>query len=240
MNEIIIKQPAGLGDILFLQKIAHKFRNSGKDVIWPVTKQYISIKEYIPYFNFVNVDDTFLYKDRYLTCPHNSISDGIICTDGAQQNGCGIMTSKYKLIDLDYNDWYEYLIFERNKMKESELYYDILGLKDDSSYTVYNTTIGSHGHESIWDIGKPQTDNIIEIKQIDGFSVFDWCKVLEKAAEFYIMETCFCYLIEILNTKEKKYSLFHRSDSSSLNFKEFSCIYRKPLINIGSEQIKRT
>ena len=47
----IINQPAGLGDILFCQKIAHvALQEFGCDkVVWPVSEVYNYLHEYISY-----------------------------------------------------------------------------------------------------------------------------------------------------------------------------------------------
>ena len=36
MKPCIIKQPAGIGDVFFLQKIAHVYRDYGCEIIWPL------------------------------------------------------------------------------------------------------------------------------------------------------------------------------------------------------------
>lgn len=236
----IIKQPAGLGDILFLQKAAHEISKRDKcNILWPVTSQYINIKDYIPYFTFVDINYDFFQKDEYNRCPQGTIQNNVICTDGASRNGCGIMTSKYDLLGIDCANWADGLKFNRNLDKERSLFYDVLGLNDETIYCVFNNKIGSAGHESTWNNPRPTDRRVVDIKEIDGFSVFDWCMVLERAEEFQLMETCFCYLIEVLETRAKKYMLYHRSESSSLNFQEFSKIYKKPIHNFGRETLKR-
>ena len=38
---------------------------------------------------------------------------------------------------------------------------------------------------------------------IKGYSIFDWCKVLENATGIYSMDTCINFFIEKLNLKTK-------------------------------------
>ena len=45
-----------------------------------------------------------------------------------------IMKSKYALLNLDWNCWNEGFVFNRNLDKENDLYYNVLGLKDDTDY----------------------------------------------------------------------------------------------------------
>jgi hypothetical protein len=235
MNEVLIKQPCGLGDILFMQKIAHNLKKQGKHVIWPVTPQYISIKDYIPFFTFVDVTKPLLHQYEYDKCHKATITEHVICTDGC--NGPhGLMHSKYELCNVIPDDWKKYLKFNRNFEREQELFRNVLKLDEDDDYIVVNRQIGSLGYELRWNIPIPQNKNIVEIRPIEGFTVFDWCKVFEWASEFHLMETCFCYLIETLDTIETEYKLYHRSPSYSANFKEFFKIYQKPKQHIASDQ----
>jgi hypothetical protein len=43
----IIYQPAGIGDVFFTQKISKHMIENGYDVIWPVIKEILWIKDYI-------------------------------------------------------------------------------------------------------------------------------------------------------------------------------------------------
>ena len=47
MKPCLIKQPAGIGDIFFCQKIARYMMHHGYDVIWPVLPSISWIKDYI-------------------------------------------------------------------------------------------------------------------------------------------------------------------------------------------------
>ena len=46
----LIRQPAGIGDIFFTQKIAMDYISKGYTVIWPVIEQFEFIKDYIKEF----------------------------------------------------------------------------------------------------------------------------------------------------------------------------------------------
>ena len=48
MKPCIIKQPAGVGDVFFLQKIAHVYRQKGHEVLWPLREDILCISQYIP------------------------------------------------------------------------------------------------------------------------------------------------------------------------------------------------
>ena len=52
MKKCLIKQPAGIGDILFCQKIVYKLLNDGYEVWWPVDDCAEWIGDYISGPNF--------------------------------------------------------------------------------------------------------------------------------------------------------------------------------------------
>ena len=56
MNFVVFKQPAGFGDIFYLQKAAQKYLDENKIVIWPVNSDFIYLREYIKKPNLVFVD----------------------------------------------------------------------------------------------------------------------------------------------------------------------------------------
>ena len=48
------------------------------------------------------------------------------------------MESKYHMIHASDHDWFDYFTFNRNLEKEKDLYYNVLGLTDDSQYVFLN------------------------------------------------------------------------------------------------------
>ena len=71
MKTALIRQPAGMGDILFCQKIARLLLDKKRvdRVIWPVIKEYEYIKDYVQYPNltFINETHDFDFKQYYQT-----------------------------------------------------------------------------------------------------------------------------------------------------------------------------
>ncbi len=45
MSKILIDQPAGLGDIIFCQKLADHVIDLGYEVIWPVSVEYLEVSQ---------------------------------------------------------------------------------------------------------------------------------------------------------------------------------------------------
>ena len=148
------------------------------------------------------------------------------------------MLSKYEITGISFKDWSTYFNFQRKEQKENELYYDVLGLKDDSEYYFVNENIGSPGFEQAFSVPHPKDKQVISLAKLDGFSVFDWCKVFANAAEIHAMETCISYLMEKIPLKASKYSLYHRAPSWTPFCKEITMIHQKPTEYYGSEDAK--
>ena len=76
MKPCLIKQPAGIGDIFFCQKIARYMMHHGYQVIWPVLPSIHWIKDYIKDIYFPTVDDEFPMKEIYDQGAGYVIEDG--------------------------------------------------------------------------------------------------------------------------------------------------------------------
>lgn len=227
----LIYQPCGLGDILFLQKIAWHMKNLGYEVYWPVVHELKWLNDYIKDFHFISWDDvntklsgpplpdhvTFPFKEYYLPNNVTSITDELFFFQGFL-NVKPIMAGKYDSVKIDWSDWRDYILFERNIDKENELYYNVLKLLDDEPYTLVNKSYGTRPRIFKSDKLNNLKSKIktIDMQVIEGFSLFDWYKVIENAKEIYMIETSLNYLMESPQlfdiVKNKELYLYHRFD----------------------------
>jgi len=229
MKTALIYQPCGLGDILFLQKLAYHIKDLGYEVYWPVIYEYQWLSDYIPDFNFVSWDDKEVQLTRPPLPDHvkfpgveyyspekpTEITDQLFYFQGFIP---GDMSVKYDSIGLSWHDWSDYLKWNRNVEKENRLFYDVLNLKDDEEYVFVNRTFGSrptpYFYESIPHTSEYYKCRVIELSLIDGYSLFDWFKVLYCAKEIHMIETSVNYLLEtpeLFDTiSKKKLSLYRK------------------------------
>lgn len=218
MKPCLIKQPAGIGDIFFCQKIARVMMQNRYQIIWPLRPDIHWIKDYIKDIYFPTTEDDFIGKEVYERGAGAVIEDGgaFISTATADltHNDGKIMSSKYSMLGLDYTDWKDYFKFERNFDKENDLYYNVLGLKDDSEFVfinnLYNTDIRDSELLSSENYDLP----VVELKIIDGFTLFDWCKVLEKAKSVFTINTSINYLIDVLDTSYERYVIIAHNEKN--------------------------
>ena len=229
MKPCLIKQPAGIGDIFFCQKIARYMAYHGYQIIWPISPDIIWIKDYIKGILFCSTEDEFPMKDIYDKGTGYVIEDtgAFISTATADMthNDSRIMSSKYTMLGMDYSDWAKYFIFERNLDKENDLYYNVLGLKDDSEYVFISNLYNTDIRDSKF-ISKDQFDlPVVELQILDGFTLFDWCKVLEKAKKIYTVNTAINYIIDVLETSYNEYVIYAHDEE---NVTQIDYLFKKP------------
>jgi hypothetical protein len=238
----LIYQPCGLGDILFLQKIAYKMQDLGYEVYWPVISELEWLNDYIPNFNFVSWDDSsehltgpplpgsvkFPHKEVYSPDTPTNISSDLYYFQGFI-NCSPIMAGKYVSIGEPWEDWSSYIKFERNTEKEDDLFYNVLNLKDEDEYVFTNRNYATRPHvlrhpsiPSGFDLPE------VEMQILDGFSIFDWCKVIERSHGIYMIESALNYVLEsdeMFDTIANKHlELFHRNG----NFSEVDYLFKLP------------
>ena len=229
MKICLIKQPAGIGDIFFCQKIARYMMHHGYQVVWPLMPSISWVKDYIHDIYFPTTEEEFPGKDIYANGSGFVIEDegAFISTATADltHNDGKIMSSKYSMLGMDHEGWQDCFIFDRNLDKENDLYYNILGLKDDSEYVFVSNLYNTEVRDSKF-ISHEQFDiPVVELRVVDGFTIFDWSKVLEKAKKIYTVNTAINYLIDVLDTSCDEYVIYAHSEQ---NKTEIDYLFRKP------------
>tara|TARA_R110002110_G_scaffold401290_1_gene618086 strand:+ start:4245 stop:4943 length:699 start_codon:yes stop_codon:yes gene_type:complete len=201
----LIRQPAGLGDIFFLQKVGHVLKSKGYDVIWPVIPEFTWIRDYITDFTFPTIDDDYPYKDLF---KHSHVieNDEVLylpIQDADRMFRDKIMACKYRLVGLDYDDWVNYFNFTRNQEKEDHLFYETLGIKDGEEYCLVSRNYGSPPHSEKFNMNCNTDLRIIEVDYYEGVTLLDWCKVIENATEMCIIDSSINFIIDKLKPKCK-------------------------------------
>lgn len=242
MKTAIINQPAGVGDIFFCQKIAAKLRDAGYNIIWPVIPEFVWVKDYIDHAEFVSTHDDFKYKNLYNRTDHSvtyftpdeSLDTTVVNLCSADRRyaslNMSVMHAKYQAVNLTYSNWADFFNFKRNKQKEEQLFYDILGLKDNSIFAFKNANFASPPHmqtcSAVIEAKIPDMQTVM-MSTIEGFTLIDWCMVLEKASAIHTVETSLNYIIEKLNTTN---TLFMYSKWKPANFFHIKNLFNKPWI----------
>lgn len=225
----LINQPAGLGDIFFLQKFVNKKILEGFKVIYPTLPSLIYVREYIKKdgLEFYSFSEDFPYKglmnhheiiknDEVEYYPFN-VADRYI--------GGSCMEAKYSFVQDDYNGWQEHFTWERNIEKENKLFYEILKLNDGEEYSLVSNVWGTPPTNNFREVPTSGKYKEVKVEMLDEFNPFDWSKVIENAKEISIIDTSFNYLIEKLNLNAQ--NLYLTSRFTPPNFSHIINLFKK-------------
>ena len=238
MKTTLIRQPAGLGDIFFCQKIAKELVKSNYRVIWPVLPQFSYLAKYFPAracIYYPTIDSEFDFKNYYIQQPSQSLpieqyeAVTIINLQTASWyypfDNVGVMYPKYKAVGLSFENWKDYFTFYRDKEREQKLW-DYYKLNEGEKYIFVNKNFASPPNiETNNRINIQSKSRVIEMEFIEGVNLFDWAKILENAEEIHTVETSICYLVEKLQTTNK---LFLYPRNCVTDFAYCKQIYQKP------------
>lgn len=211
----LIYQPCGFGDLMWMQKIAHHFRDQGYEIVWPIVHEYYWLKDYIPWINWVSWNDndsklthldklpdsvTFPFKEKYIYTAPCEFTDEFVYINGWLPPQGLVMQFKYESAKIDWLNWQDYVIFNRNKEKENSLFYDILNLKDGQQYCFINRNYQMRPEI----LHYPYISNdpavykmpVVEMGISPDYTLFDWLKVIENAKSIHMIETSLNYIME--------------------------------------------
>lgn len=246
---IIINQPAGLGDIFYLQKAAKILSQTGI-VYWPIQKEFEYLSEYLshPNINYFNMDNDYPYKNLcqgsynlfsrksrqhinlnpqekiyYIPFTHSHYESELL---GSLISRYPMLT-KYSLIDMTNDFWQNYFTFKRNTKREN-LLKKKYNIKNGEDFIFVNDLFASPPEMLKRNI--PIKTNI-KVVYNDGLPchIFDYCWILENAKEVHLIESAFCYLVEVLNTTDNlfMYSRIINGRQQHKNFDYIKGIHKK-------------
>ena len=121
----VVLQPFGIGDCIWSQTIAHRFKKAGYHILWPVLPQFVEgLKRAYPAFEWVDVNTV----DKVdLNAKVQKVINGILhipirwSVDIMQVPYNKCMPSKYEMYGWDWSIWKEHAMWERDKEKENAL-----------------------------------------------------------------------------------------------------------------------
>lgn len=205
-----ITQPAGLGDILFCQKIARRAIEefNCEKVIWDVLPEYHYLQDYIinnnVFFNVgygLSLGRKIIDNDEMLYIPLLT-SDRVVSYPDPRAHGY----IKYSFFNnTDWSDWKNYFEIKRNYERENKLI-DKLGLDINEKYNLINPNFGTPPNFIKNDNISPNNEyKNIYMDILPDINIFDWLTILENATEIHTMETSLYYILEKLNIENNVY-----------------------------------
>lgn len=223
---LIINQPFGLGDHLFIIALLRQFISNGHKIIVPVVPQYSAIGKHFPEITFIDksiLTIDYERKDEYdlngATVIPLRFADGILKLPFTD-----CMKSKYLYFGKDWQDW-RGCSWVRDTAKEDELYYNVLGLKDGEKYNLINSTFRSNSTGKV-NVHLSGGDRKVFMKEVAGFTLLDWSKVIERANTIHTVSTAINYIIEILPLAAREIHLYVRRPDEK-NFANIDFLFTK-------------
>lgn len=220
MMKCLIRQPSGIGDVFYTQKIVKKLLEDTVDeVYWPIEDQYCAcLNDYLDAknINFIPLSNFKDTSELYNTDINEIVKKGDILYVPLQHadqiyTNMSVMKAKYYFCNMkdEFEDWDLYFNFRRNEEKEKELK-DFLRIKDGDDFVITSDSYGTFPNHTTRTVPYNGNKKIIKLKPYRGFNVFDWCWVFENASEIHMIETCFIYILEKLNLKAKILNLYSK------------------------------
>lgn len=206
---IVPIQRWGIGDIIYEQTVVRKVAN-GNSILWPVEPHFVDgLSRAYPDITFSDgskMDIDFERRDDYVQNAMRFLplrwADSIM---KVPYTAC--MASKYSLYHQDYRIWKERAMWHRDTVKEDELF-EVLGCNN-GPYNLINRFFGSDSQLQVTINVNNECQNI-EMKTIQGFSLFDYAKVMENADNLHLVSSSTIYLTEQLELKAKEVHLYCR------------------------------
>jgi hypothetical protein len=192
MKELYIWHHLGMGDHILCNGIVRHYAKLYDKIYLFVKKQFLLNIKFL-YRDLVNIDfidgsgdqDQNVY--RYLDI-HPGIPLLKISNNGKQP----FDQAFYENAKIPFSEKWNSFYLERNLHREKEIYYDILGLKDDEEFIFVHDDERSRINETYLH------KNIKIIKPNKEIGIFEFGYVFEKAKEIHLMNSSFLCLIDTM------------------------------------------
>jgi hypothetical protein len=200
--KVIINQPFGIGDILFLTPLIKQL--DIEQAIWPVVDHYYWIRDYISIDNLTFIKASEFNPLRYEDYVEVPLQHAHSLRP--QANDC--MEAKYLLLNADLELW-RTLTFKRNKEKEIQLKQH-LNINPTDKFVFVNNNFAGPEYNYKVNITPNTNHKIIYQEYIEGFTLLDWCGVLEQSIEIHTVSTALFFVIEALSLENTSLHLYPR------------------------------
>jgi hypothetical protein len=183
--------------------------------------------EFVPLSSDFPLKEMFLYRSKTLIL--NSDAMYIPIQDASHIiTDVPIMEAKFKLAGTISCGWEKYFNFKRNETREKELYHDVCRLSDNEKFNFLNLNYASPPNILRYSnkICFKEDLKIIEMQVIDGYNLFDWCKVFEKAQEIQTIATSICFIIDKMATTNN-ITMYRRPEQNEYNYINEKKIYTR-------------
>ena len=181
VNSLLIKQPGKVGDIIRVLPIAKWYAQKGFVVFWQCPKIYHHLFDYVDYVTPVESDGDYT-KTIDLSFGIDTKAEVHQLWMNKRKTIDSFVTLKYEIANVPIELFNE-LDYNRDNAKEDELF-DLVTKNVLGSYRLVHR---------LSDYGSPITvDDAMDVvlfEPIEGYSIFDWRKVIENADEIHCIDS---------------------------------------------------
>lgn len=227
MNGLIL-QYFGIGDVIFSQAAiqAEREKRGWGKVYWPVKPEWLDGLERaypdVHWLDYTACHVNYTKKNfgtQEMTLDYGGFeivdsiplryADSIL---GLTYTDC--MKAKYSLFNLNWKEWKDGSMFKRDAERERELML-LLDIEPGERFCLTNSYFRQDASGKI-ELHPALGMRIVPMKQIPGFSLFDWASVMEAATEIHTVSTSIIYILELLAPLKAPISIYiRRPDESS-------------------------
>jgi len=210
-KQVVINQPYFLGDIIFVMAVVQKYINDGDDVIYPVRDEYMSLQKNFPMVNLVPLSKFTQYEMFNNVQPvvegltHVAISFRHSYT--RTRNETKTMSNKYECLGFPVDMWRDFE-FVRDNEKEMELF-NHLGLKEGDKYNLINEFHRPFLQKTAPIVVENGNKNVF-MSVIEGYNLFDWVGVWEKAQTIHSVATSMHYILDTVDSMPEEMHIYRR------------------------------
>lgn len=217
---VLIYQPFGLGDAIFAQGIAQYYIRGGYKVYWPV------IDEYLKDLERAYPDIIWLPENMYLSPGKYNVETvqydllhalfaPLFWSNtfgGVLNEYKNVMRLKYDMYGLDWTTWKDHGQWKRNAFKEMELM-ELVGVYPGQKFNLVSTEFARDKTAHVPEILNGLST--IHVKKLEGFSLFDWAGVMERATEIHFVSSSNIFLLEMLSLDAERINIYLRKPNET-------------------------
>jgi hypothetical protein len=199
----LVLQPFGLGDCIFAQTLVKSMEYDR--IFWPVTNQYFDdLRNAYPDIIWMheNMDIALAWWYNDVTALPIRYSDTIMNVPYHK-----VMRAKYDMYRLPYQSWSEQAMWKRNTPKEYSLL-EALGINPGDEFNLVSMNYTSNFKAKPLSINNGLRN--INLNPIQGYSLFDWAALMERATEIHFVASSSLYMLECLSLQAKKIYIYQR------------------------------
>jgi hypothetical protein len=190
--KIFVNQAFGLGDILFLSPLVKEIEKDDniEEVYWKIKDVFYWVKDYLEFdkVTFIKESDMGYPFEAYLAI---NFEHSVHIVEGRD-----CMETKYNLVNAPLEIWRN-ISLKRNYKKEEELLQK-LNIKKGDDFIFVNNNFGNPSLKYSTDINPNVDCRIVPLEYVKGFTLIDWCSVLEQAKEIHSVSTSLYFVIEAI------------------------------------------